>query len=198
MLRKILIFSSLSLISTAIGGQVLKPGSVQPVTKPVMPVMVMPVTPTTTAPIAPVNANRTLELLKTAGIINPTNIDQPVHLTPRAPYIDDLTYLAVAGGDYVPKRNLIGIRGPENGVTSSWAEVSWNAMPDRRYVLDCGIGSPDGLGVTFSWTGGSQERVRVAGGRAGVVLPLGAQPPVRVMLDVSQVLSGCDITPFGS
>jgi hypothetical protein len=23
-------------------------------------------------------------------------------------------------------------------------------------------------------------------------------PPVRIMLDISQVLSGCDITPFGS
>lgn len=198
MVRTVLLISALSLASTAVGAQILMPGGAKPVAKPVVPVMAVPVTPTTTAPIAPVNANRTLELLKTAGIINPTNIDQPVHLTPRAPYIDDLTYLAVAGGDYVPKRNLIGIRGPENGVTSSWAEVSWNAMPDRRYVVDCGIGSPDGLGVTFTPAGGSQERVRVAGGRAGVVLPVGAQPPVRVMLDVSQVLSGCDITPFGS
>ncbi|HKU92812.1 MAG TPA: hypothetical protein VJP82_05640 [Sphingomicrobium sp.] len=198
MLRKILVFSSLSLVSTAIGAQILVPVGPKPMTKPTVPVKVMPVTPVTTAPVGPVTANRTVELLKNAGIINPTNIDQPVHLTPRAPYIDDLTYLAVAGGDYVPKRNLIGIRGPENGVTSSWAEVSWNAMPDRRYVLDCGIGSPDGLGVTFTPAGGSQERVRVAGGRAGVVLPVGAQPPVRVMLDVSQVLSGCDITPFGS
>ena len=199
MLRRILIFSSLGLVSTAIGAQILVPVGPKPMPKPVVPVTVMPATPTTMAPVGPVTANRTAELLKNAGIINPTNIDQPVHLTPRAPYIDDLTYLAVGGGDFIPQRNMIGIRGAENGVTSSWAELSWNAMPDRRYVVDCAIDA-NTLGVTFNWHGGDnpREKVYVSGGRAGVVLPVGAQPPVRIMLDVSNVLTGCDITPFAS
>lgn len=196
MSRKMLLAALIVGASTSAIGQVVMPGGGKPVAKPVMPVMVVPVTPVTTAPVGAVTANRTILMLKNAGIVNPT-LDRPISLTPRAPYIDDLTYLAVAGGDYVPKRNLIGIRGPENGVTSSWAEISWNASPDRRYILDCAVGA-DGLGVTFRSNGGASERVQVSGGRAGVVLPVGAQPPVRIMLDISQVLSGCDITPFGS
>ena len=72
MFRRILLFSSLSLVSTAVAAQVLMPGGAKPIAKPVMPVMVVPVTPVTTAPVGPVNANRTLELLKGAGIIAPT------------------------------------------------------------------------------------------------------------------------------
>src|SRR3954463_5716315 len=109
MSRKMLLAALIVGASTSAMAQIVTPGGATPVAKPVMPVMVVPVTPVTTAPVGAVTANRTILMLKNAGIVNPT-LDGPISLTPRAPYIDDRTYLAVAGGDYVPKRNLIGIR----------------------------------------------------------------------------------------
>ena len=199
MFRRILLFSSLSLVSTAVAAQVLMPGGAKPVAKPVMPVMVVPVTPVTTAPVGPVSANRTLELLKGAGIIAPTNVDRPIALTPRTPYIDDTTYFLVSLGDYAPGRNVIGIRGPEGGVTTSFVGVFWNPTPDRRYVIDCAF-EGDGNDVTFSWDRGviGATHVAVTGGHAGVVLPVGVLPPVRMNAAHTTSLSECDVTPFGS
>jgi hypothetical protein len=199
MFRSVLLFSALSLVPTAIGAQILMPGGAKPVTKPAVPVMVMPVTPVTSAPVGPVNANRTLELLKNAGIINPTNVERPVALTPRSPYVDEATYFLISAGDYAPGRNVIGIRGPEGGVTSSFVGVFWNPTPDRRYVIDCAFDG-DGNDVTFSWDRGviGATHVAVAGGHAGAVLPVGVLPPVRMNVAHTTTLSECDITPFGA
>lgn len=198
MLRKIIIFSSLSLVSTAIGAQVLMPGGAKPVAKPVMPVMVVPVTPTTTAPIGPATANRTIEMLKTAGIVNPT-LDRPITLSPHAPIINNDTYLGVANASLYPGRDMLVIDQPNNGVTSSWAVVAWNASPDRRYVLDCAFeGNTETADLMFVWQRDGSDHARVVGGHAGIVLPAGAQPPVRIATDRQAYLKQCDITPFGS
>jgi len=197
MFHRILLFSSLSLVSTAVAAQVLMPG-MKPIAKPVKPVMAMPVTPTTTAPVGPVNANRTVEMLKSAGIVNPT-LDRPITLTPRAPYIDELTFLAVTSAGSWPPRNEIIIDQPNNGVTSSWAIVSWNASPDRRYVLDCAFeGNSETANLTFRWGSDRTDNAQIVGGHAGIVLPAGVQPPVRIATDRQAFLNQCDITPFGS
>jgi hypothetical protein len=198
MFRNVLLFSALSLVPAAIGAQILMPGGAKPVTKPAVPVMVMPVTPVTTAPVGPVNANRTVEMLKNAGIVNPT-LDRPISLTPRTPIINDQTYLGVTGGSLYPGRNMLVIDQPNGGVTSSWAVVSWNASPDRRYVLDCAFeGNAENYDLTFSWERDRSDHARVAGGHAGIVLPAGAQPPVRISAEGQSYLKQCDITPFGS
>jgi len=198
MLRKILLFSALGLVSTAAAAQVLMPGGAKPAAKPVMPVMVVPVTPTTTAPVGPVTANRTIEMLKSAGIVNPT-LDRPITLSPHAPIINNETYLGVSNASLYPGRDMLVIDQPNNGVTSSWAVVSWNASPDRRYVLDCGFeGNTETADLTFAWGRDGSDHARVVGGHAGIVLPAGVQTPVRIATDRQAYLKQCDITPFGS
>jgi hypothetical protein len=133
--------------------------------------------------------------LKAAGIVNPANVDRPITLTPRAPYVDPLTYLGVIDGEYLPNTGLITI---EPNPSVSWALVSWNPSPDRRYVLDCAFQISDGADLTFRWETQRTDHASIVGGHAGIVLPPGVQPPVQIGSQSKAYLSQCDITPFGS
>ena len=196
MSRKLLLFALSAAAPCAVAAQIVMPGTVKPVAKPVMPVMVVPVTPVTTAPVGAVTGNRTIDVLKAAGIVNPINLEHPVTLSAHAPFIDDATYIHFTNGDLY--RDTVAIRGSsQTHPTDFW--VHWNAFPDKRYVIDCAFTS-DGPVISFTWdrpTIGS-TRVPVTGGRAAAVLPTGTEGPVMMISNAPVQLSSCDITPFGS
>lgn len=194
MSRKMLLIAVGVSVSTVAFGQVLQPGGPKAVVTPVMPVMTVPTRPVSTAPVATPVGSRTIEMLKNAGIVNPT-VEQPIALSPRKPFIDEMTYLGAVGSDYSPGAGVITLT-PNSSV--SWAVVAWNPTSDRRYVLDCAFQASDNAMVTFRWQQRSTDQARVVGGHAGVILPAGVQPPVQVSANAQAFLTGCDVTPFGS
>jgi len=154
--------------------------------------------------IAPVSAQRTIDILRTAGIV-PTTMDHPFSLSSRNTLIDANTYLTISRAGMRPERDTIYMDGRDAPTGGSTVALNWNADPERRYVVDCAI--PAGTGaIEFGWgtlsfgepAAGSSEQVPILNGRAAVVLPAGAGSAVQIRSEHAVELTSCDVTPFGS
>ena len=154
--------------------------------------------------IPPVSAQRTVEILRAAGIV-PATIDRPFSLSSRVTLIDPNTFLTMARAGMRPERNAIYMDGRDTPTGGSALSLNWNADPERRYVVDCAI--PAGVGaIEFAWgtlsfgepAPGSFEQVPILNGRAAVVLPAGAGSMVQIHSEHAVELTNCDVTPFGA
>jgi len=151
------------------------------------------------------NAQRTFEILRAAGVLTPTNVDRPVTISARQPFIDELTYLDIARASLRPAQSQIVMDGADSPNGASAVTLHWNADTDRRYVIDCAFNA--GIGdVDFRWgvqsiapgAPATAERVPIIGARAAIVLPAGVPGSVELRSDHSVELTSCDVTAFQS
>jgi hypothetical protein len=150
------------------------------------------------------NANRTIEVLRAAGILN-VRTDSPFTLSARTPYLDPQTFMTLDRSSLYPDRNVIVMNRADLGLDRSSATVHWFGNPDRRYVVDCAFASGTGT-VRFDWSEGAvslgdssphQDDVPIVNGRAAIVLPTSASSSVRIAPREATEMSSCDVTPFG-
>jgi hypothetical protein len=146
-------------------------------------------------PSHPVTAERTIQVLRAAGILN-VRPDSPFTLSARHPYLDPQTFMSSMSVNLDTERNLIGM------APNSWIRIQWFGNPERRYVVDCAV--PSGQELEFIWgrwtTVGvrTQMNVPVNDGRAAIVLPAGFDSQVTLHSSAIIEVSSCDVTPFAS
>lgn len=140
---------------------------------------------------------RTLEVLRTMNLGNPT-LGEPATLSVRKPYIDAGTHLAFEGFRMVRP----GLNSAESmlGAKGSTVIVAWEADPAKRYLVDCelrfAMPNPEPV-VVFKDVGDSETMVDAVSNRAAFLTNLGRVGRVWVTGNGAFDFKSCTITPVG-